>query len=89
MTTRSAVSLALAALFAAAALAEAPAPPASTEQRLICRGGERQLSSRIRTMRRCRTAEQWQAQDASKARLPVSLQTTQGQNDGRAPTQPR
>jgi hypothetical protein len=89
MTARPAVSLSLAALLAGAALAETPTPPASSEQRLICRGGQRQLSSRIRTTRRCRTAEQWQAEDASKARLPVSLQTTQGQNDGRAPAQPR
>jgi hypothetical protein len=88
-TTRFSVSLALAALVAGPALAEAPAPPPSTEQRLICRGGERQLSSRIRTMRRCRTAAQWQIEDDAKAHLPVSLQTTQGQNDGRAPAQPR
>ena len=89
MTARSAAALALAALIAGAALAEAPAPSASTEQRLICRGGERQLSSRIRTTRRCRTAEQWQTENDSNGRLPVSLQTGQGQNDGRAPAQPR
>ncbi|MEA3040919.1 MAG: hypothetical protein QOC65_408 [Sphingomonadales bacterium] len=69
--------------------ASADPPAAQPEQRLVCRGGERQLSSRIRTARRCRTAEQWQIEDAAANRLPPSLQVTQGQNDGQGPTQPR
>jgi hypothetical protein len=86
MNRRCLFTLALAATLLPAAQVE---QPASTDQQLICRGGERQLSSRIRTTRRCRTAEQWQAEDDSKGRLPVSLQTSQGQNDGRTPAQPR
>ncbi|HYE29227.1 MAG TPA: hypothetical protein VD887_01985 [Allosphingosinicella sp.] len=77
---------ALAAALSSGALAERPASP--PEERLICRGGERQLSSRIRTARRCRTAEQWRLEDEAANRLPPSLQVTQGQNDGRAPAQP-
>ena len=79
-------TLALAAALLPAAAAD---PPASSDQRMICRGGERQLSSRIRSPRRCRTAEQWAREDEEKGRLPAGLQTTQGQNDGRAPSQPR
>lgn len=81
---------ALAAILLAGAAAAAAEPAAhSSDMRRICRGGERQLGSHMRTARRCRTAAQWQQEDEEKARLPVSLQTTQGQNDGRAPTQPR
>jgi hypothetical protein len=78
--------LALAAALLPAAAAD---PPASSDQRMICRGGERQLSSRIRAQRRCRTAEQWAREDEEKGRRPVGLQVTQGQDDGRSPGQPR
>ena len=84
--TRTALA-ALAAALSSTALAERPA--SEPEQRLVCRGGERQLSSRIRTARRCRTPEQWRLEDEAANRLPPSLQVTQGQNDGRAPAQPR
>ena len=69
--------------------AAADPPPPTPDQRMICRGGQRQLSSRIRAPRRCQTAEQWAREAEEKDRLPVGLQTTQGQNDGRAPAQPR
>jgi hypothetical protein len=78
-----------AALFALHAAAAARPPAPEPEQRLVCRGGERQLGSRIRTARRCRTAEQWQIEDETADRLPPSLQVTQGQNDGQGPAQPR
>jgi len=82
--------LAAAALALASSAASAADPPASpSEERRICRGGERQLGTRMRTPRRCRTAEQWRQEDEARDRIPVGLQTTQGQNDGRAPTQPR
>jgi hypothetical protein len=84
--------LLLTALAAAGPLAaEPPAPQAQAEeQRLICRGGQRQLSSRIRSQRRCRTAEQWQEEDErNRTGLPLSAQITQGQNDGRQSAQPR
>lgn len=62
--------------------ADPPAP--SGDERLICRGTAKSLGSRIRTPRRCRTAEQWQEEDHSKSRLPVSAQITEGQNSGQA-----
>ena len=77
-----------AALTATAIQAEPPAAQPEA-QRHVCRGGERQLGTHMRTRRRCRTAEQWRAEDEAAARLPPSLQVTPGQNDGRAPAQPR
>lgn len=71
------------------ALAFDPPVPPSAEQRLVCRGGERRLGTRTRTERRCRTAEQWRQEDEEGGRLPVSLQVTQGQNDGRQTAAPR
>ena len=65
-------------------------PAAKSEPRLICRGGgARQLGTHMRTRRRCRTLEQWQAEDESDDRLPVGMQVTTGQNDGRATQTPQ
>ena len=72
----------------AAAFAADP-PARSGEQRLICRGGERRLGTHTRTPQRCRTAEQWQAEDEANGRVPVTLQVTQGQNDGRVTPTPQ
>jgi len=80
--------LALAAVLTSAALAAGPPAPAE-KQRRICRGGERQLGSHVRTPRRCRTAEQWQLEDEARANLPVTLQVTRGQNDGRSSPTPQ
>ena len=77
-----AASLTFAGAFAAEPAAEAP------KQRQVCRAPAKQLGSRIRTPRRCRTAEQWQAED-EKGGLPLGAQVTQGQNDGQARPQPR
>jgi len=90
MIGRSALLVAMAvALSAAGALAADP-PAAAEKQRLICRGGgERSLGSHIRRARRCRTAEQWRQEDEEKSRLPIGLQTTEGQNDGRQAATPR
>jgi hypothetical protein len=68
--------------------AEPPAEPAKQQQR-VCRAPAKQLGSRIRTQRRCRTAEQWQAEDEGKSGLPVGAQVTPGQNDGQAVAQPQ
>jgi hypothetical protein len=82
------------ALVAALALAQAPAPepaaaqPTQTEERICRGGGRRQLGSRTRTVRRCRTAEQWRQEDEESARRPIGLQTTEGQNDGRVSATP-
>lgn len=75
-------------LSAAGALAADPPPPPG-KQRLICRGATRALGSHIRRARRCRTAEQWQEEDQAKGRLPISLQVTEGQNDGRQGATPQ
>jgi hypothetical protein len=89
------ITLALAAaLSAAAAFAADPPAPSGTQraqpekQQRICRGAQRSLGSHILTPRRCRTAEQWQAEDEAKA-PPLALQVTEGQNDGRAPATPQ
>lgn len=73
-------------LAAAAALAADPPAP---NQRLICRGGERRLGTHTRTPQRCRTVEQWRQEDEEKGRIPVTLQVTQGQNDGRVSPTPQ
>lgn len=90
MAGKPVIIIALAATLSAAG-ALATDPPAQPEkQRRICRGGgERSLGTHMRTSRRCRTAEQWQAEDEAKARLPISLQVTQGQNDGRQSPTPQ
>ena len=71
---------------AGALAAEPPADPA--KQRQVCRAPARQLGSRIRTQRRCRSVEQWQAEE-QKDGLPIGAQVTQGQNDGHAVRQPQ
>ena len=83
-----AILSALAALFLAGTLAAQPTAPPERQQR-ICRAPEKQLGSRIRAQRRCRTAEQWQAEDEGKNGLPLSARVTQGQNDGKVVAQPR
>jgi len=85
-------SVTIAALSAALAVTAALAtdPPASTEkERLICRRTAKTIGSHIRAPRRCRTAAQWQQEEAESAPVPISLQVTQGRNDGRAVPQPR
>ena len=80
------IALAAASL-AGLATAEPPAEPAKQER--VCRAPAKQLGSRIRTQRRCRTVEQWQAEEDGKAGLPIGAQVTQGQNDGQVVQQPR
>lgn len=80
--------IALAALLTSAAVAAGP-PASAEKQQRICRGGERQLGSHTRTRQRCRTAEQWRQEDEAKANMPVSLQVTQGQNDGQTVRTPQ
>lgn len=89
MAARSIAVLAMAAaLSSVAALAAEPPVPAERERR-ICRGGERQLGSHVRTERRCRTAEQWRLEEERGANRPVSFQVTPGQNDGQRPRTPQ
>ena len=65
------------------------ADPPAPEQQRICRGGEARLGTRTRTPRRCLTAEQWQREQDERSQLPVTLQVTQGQNDGRVVPTPQ
>ena len=89
MSPRPALLIALAAaLSLAGALAAEPTADAP-KQKQICRAPAKQLGSHIRTQRRCRTAEQWQAEDEGKSGLPVGALVTEGQNDGRTGAQPR
>ena len=82
--------IALAAILTAAGALAAEPPASAEKQERICRGGgERQLGSHVRTRRRCLTAEQWRQEDEAKANMPVSLQVTQGQNDGQAVRAPQ
>jgi hypothetical protein len=59
-----------------AATPDQPKPP------LICRAAKQDTGSHIRTPRRCRTAEQWAAEDEAAGRTPISLRVNQSQNDG-------
>ena len=89
MAGRRVILIALAAALSAAAPLAADPPGPSAKQELICRGGQRSLGSHIRAQRRCRTAEQWQREEEANANLPVTLQVTQGQNDGRVTPTPQ
>ena len=56
--------------------------PKQDKPQLICRAAKQSLGSRIRTPRRCKTAEQWAAEDEAAARVPISLRVNQSKNDG-------
>ena len=89
MPARTAALGALAAALAlTGALAGEPVPEPAKQQQ-ICRAAAKQLGSRIRTQRRCRTAEQWREEEEGKSGLPLGAQVTQGQNDGQVVQQPR
>lgn len=70
--------------------ASTQAPAAKAEPQLICRGGgQRSLGTHMRTRRRCKTAEQWRLEDEAGGQLPVGMQVTTGQNDGRVTPTPQ
>jgi hypothetical protein len=73
------VAFAAAIGLAGALAAEKPDQPKTP---LICRAAKQSLGSHIRTPRRCRTAEQWAAEDEAAGRIPISLQVNQSKNDG-------
>lgn len=89
MTGRPVILVATAlALSAAGAFAADPAP-APQDERQVCRGSAKQLGSRIRRPRRCKTAEEWRQEDEEKGRVPISALVTEGQNDGRTAATPQ
>ena len=76
------------------ALAATPPEPANAppqpkpKPKLLCRGGEVQLSSHIRTPGRCMTADEWQMEDAKKDQLPATMRVNS--DDGVAhPSRPQ
>jgi hypothetical protein len=81
------VAFAAAGSLISAVAAEPPADP--PKQRQVCRTPAKQLGSRIRPQRRCRTVEQWQAEEEGKSGLPLGAQVTEGQNDGIVGPPPR
>ena len=89
MIAKSVVLVALAVTLTAAGALAADPPAQPEEQRRICRGSAPRLGSHVRTPRRCRTEQQWREEDEAKGRVPLSLQVTQGQNDGRQGPAPR
>jgi hypothetical protein len=56
--------------------------PAKEKPKLICREGEQELGTHMHTSRRCKTAEEWQQEDARQRQIPVTLRVTEGQPDG-------
>ena len=62
-------------ILAAAAQAPQVAPaPQSAKPQKICRETERHTGTRIRSIRTCKTQEQWDRDDAARDRRPLSLQ---------------
>jgi hypothetical protein len=57
----------------------APAQQAPEKPKLICRTGEQQLGSHMRTGRRCKTAEQWEIEDSKLPQMPASAIITPGE----------
>lgn len=68
--------------------AQADAQAQQPKPVLVCREGERQLGSHMRTGRKCQTQEQWDAEDSDRSRRPVTLRVTGEQGDGQ-PRRPR
>ena len=67
-----------------------PAPSPPSKPKLICRVDEQELGSHIRPGRRCKTAEEWQVEDAKKDQIPPTMRVTAGQGDGAPhPTRPQ
>ena len=65
----------IALLMAVAAQAPQAAPPGPLPKpQRICRENERRTGSHIRSGRTCKTAEQWQMEDAARDRIPPTMQ---------------
>ena len=78
------IAIALAAANAQAAPAAPPEKP-----QLICREGQAVTGTRRRVGKRCKTAEEWQKEDAELDRIPPTLRITKGQEDGRPVQSPQ
>ena len=69
-------------LFLLQAGAEPPVAVRPPKPKLICREQEQLLGTHIRSGRRCRTAEQWETEDAARNQPVPSMTITPGQGDG-------
>jgi hypothetical protein len=76
-----AIPFAMVLMLGAAPAAAEPAPPPLQPVK-ICRKAEQSLGTHIRGGRKCRTAEEWEREDAARDRKPAGLQVTEGQNAG-------
>jgi hypothetical protein len=65
--------------------APASAQPAAEKPKLVCREGESQLGSHVRTGRRCLTRDQWDEEDARQERRPANMEVTDHQSDASEP----
>jgi hypothetical protein len=57
-------------------------PPQPAKPKLICRADDQMVGTRIHSGRRCKTAEQWQEEDARQNQMPTTLRIMP--NDGSA-----
>ena len=65
---------------------QAITPPIPEKPPLICRKGEQIVGTHMRTGRRCKTAEQWQLEDAKLDGPVPTLRVTAGQADPNSPS---
>ena len=79
------------ALMMAAAVQDVPAAPQPPppKPKLICRGDQQVVGSHIHTGRRCKTAEEWQAEDQRLQETSPSARVTDRQSDDMIPRTPR
>jgi hypothetical protein len=69
---------------ASPAAADPPAKP-----KLICREGEQQTGSHVRSSRRCLTQDQWDQEDAKRVERPVTMRVIGEKSDAGARPQPQ
>lgn len=68
---------------------DVPSTSPPEKPKLICREGEQELGSHMRTNRRCLTAEEWQNEDARRDRIPLTARVSADPDDAaRAATRP-
>jgi hypothetical protein len=70
-----------------AAMAAAESNPSADGSRIICKVGQKVTGSRMRAPRRCRTEEQWRAEEEKASRKPETLRVGAPKEDG--PQRPR
>jgi uncharacterized membrane protein YccC len=66
----------------ALAASEPQFTPHAEKPKLICREGDQELGSHIRSGRRCKTAEEWQQEDERATAVPTTLRVVAGHPDG-------